>query len=209
MLIGILLGSAGCDWRANAPISATLVVHSVTSGSAADLASAQKIITARLNAFRPGFDSLVTSRVEGNSIHFDFHGTPVDERTATILATSPGILRLSLVDNVSDTWISDADIVDAQLTRNGDGALMNVRLSVDAGDRLLKKTSANLGRMLRIAWNGRPVSIAPIRAPFGERFQFTAPMPPEGMLMRAMLQSGRLPIIVESAVYRLQPGRGT
>ena len=206
-VIGIALALAGCDTQPDRAISATLTVQAGTSSSPAEIVLAQKIISARLDQFLTEPQSTITSNAEGKSLHFDFHGIPPDERTVTLLAKTPGELRLSLANFVGEAWITDSDIEDARLVRTDQGAMMDVHLGQTAGQRLFALTSKNVGRAIQLRWNGELIMTATSQSPFGETFQFSAPTPPDGLIMRVILQHGRLPITVESAEYRLAPNK--
>jgi preprotein translocase subunit SecD len=104
---------------------------------------------------------------------------------------------MSPAQTPSISWISDLDVMNARLLREPTGTFMAVELTEAAGARLTKLTQKNIGRVLRYTWDGRPMLDASINTPLGRRFKFSAPPPPEGLMMQVILESGRLPAAVE------------
>jgi preprotein translocase subunit SecD len=83
------------------------------------------------------------------------------------------------------------------------GSFMSVRLTREAGSRLLEATTRNKGRTLIITWDERTIVAAPIQSPFGESFQFNAPgSREEGHVLLNALRHGRLPVAIRSFEYR-------
>jgi preprotein translocase subunit SecD len=101
--------------------------------------------------------------------------------------------------------LTDADVEDVQLSRTEQGAFISVRVTREAGERLLEVTSANKGRILVATWDDKTILSAPIQGPFAQTFQFTAPSSDqEARVLLNALRTGRLPVAVRSFEYHLR-----
>jgi preprotein translocase subunit SecD len=199
------MGAASCGTDSPAIPSAELTVRVEKSSIPSDVTKAEKIITLRLKNFLPDSSSSLTSSMTGDSIRFQFYGPAPDEQIAKSLATTQGTLRLSLANLPSDVWITDADVEDANLLKVEGGAILRLQLSESAARRLRALTMKNVGRQLRVSWDGKTLLQAAIRQPLSSRIDISAPAPPEGLVMRAILLHGRLPVWVADAQFRSLP----
>ena len=201
-VVTVLLTSlAAC---APTEVSGTLTVRTADAAPQ-DLARAADMLSARVQEFLPSFRSTVTSSVHGHAITLIFRGDPPPEEQIRYLATTRGELRIGPADEPSTVWVSDLDIEDVSLTSTDSGPFFTLRLKEQSGRALSEATARNVGRVVLVTLDGRRILAAPIRGAFGPTFQFNAPSVQEGLMMRAVLKGGRLPVVVESVDY----GHGT
>lgn len=209
---GILSCEQAFPWLALLFLSASIVACSPpqVSGTAVveteearpeDIARTADIIASRFNEIRASARSTVSAAVTGHTITFTFRGAHAKPEVLQPLALTRGVLRIGPADQLNETWVSDVDVEQAEMFWQ-EQAVISVRLTRAGGARLLDATSRNKGRMLVTTWDGRPFVYAPIRGPFGQAFQFTAPGTREdGHVVLNALRHGRLPVATKSFEY--------
>ncbi len=202
-IVAILLAIAFVVACAATEVSARLVVHAA-GATARELALSAEILNKRFEEMLPSRRSNVSAAIAGDAIEFTFRGDGPSERQLRYLAMTRGELRIFAADMPAIAWASDADVEDARAAMSAQGAVLNVRLTEQAGQKLAENTSKNVGRRLVVTWEGQTVVAAPIRGPFGRDFQFTVPSADEGRLMSVILRGGRLPVVVAGVEYDAQ-----
>jgi hypothetical protein len=166
-----------------------------------DVARTADILAARFDEITPSRRSTITATPAGHTITFTFRGEHAKAEFLRPLALTRGVLRIGPADQPDETWASDADVERVEMLLQ-DHTVISLRLTREAGARLLDATSKNKGRMLVTSWDGRPLLYAPILGPFGEAFQFTAPgSREEGHVVLNALRHGRLPVATKSFEY--------
>jgi len=188
---------AGCGLYGFEP-SRTVTV-SVASADADYAAESCDVLTWRLRQYAPHLNSTVTCTAHGTNLDVTLgHGAPPDE-TIDYLSKTQGRVSIYLYQHPDQAWITDADIVDAAsaIDSNGNRSL-NVRVSADAGQRLLKLTTLHAGQILEWSLDGSVMVRATIQGPFATNFQLTTPDGSHNQLLATVLKSGRLPASVVS-----------
>jgi hypothetical protein len=105
-------------------------------------------------------------------------------------------------DTPASSWISDHDVLKAEVIRIGEDPYVQVWLSDNASRRLADLTSRNVDRILLVQWDGNAVVTAPILGTIEDELVFNAPSLSEGRLMKIVLEAGRLPMTIENADYK-------
>jgi preprotein translocase subunit SecD len=186
-------------------VSARVSVHLESGANQATIGESQRILLERLTAFLPDRNSRISASIVRDVLQFDFRGLSPGEQELKFLCESRGVLRLALVDTPRISWISDMDVEEVQLYKERDGFFMRVRLTAAAGARLTQLTQKNIGRAVRYTWDGEYLFDATINSVLGRQFRFSAPPPPRGLMMRAILQHGRLPVGVAKCLVQISP----
>jgi preprotein translocase subunit SecD len=84
--------------------------------------------------------------------------------------------RLVAVDQPDATWLTSEDIRAVEVTKvTGARPMLRVHLKPDAAARMEALTRANIGKSLRVIWDGNVVSDVRIMAGFGSPFELPAP----------------------------------
>jgi preprotein translocase subunit SecD len=200
-IIASIAWLAGC---APSKVAATLVLQ-MGEATPEQIAKAAQVLAARFKEVTPGSFASVTPTISGQTISFAFRGGAPTEISVRALSTERGEFGIFSAENASDVWITDEDVIEAKLTMKAGGEFVSVHLKPEAGQRLAKKTAANVGKMLITTWNGQEVMSSQIQAPFGEMFEFTSPSEQLGRVMQVTLGHGRLPVAMTSFDYRVGP----
>lgn len=183
-------------------VSGTAIVQT-EEGTSQEITRTAQNIAERFDEILPTARSTVSATVNDNTITFTFRGAVPPEGVLRPLAMTRGVLRIAPADQPGETWVSDADVEDVQLFTTDQGRFIALRLTQEAGGRLMAATSANTGRALIMTWDGRTLMSATIQAPFGQSFQFNAPSSDQDahVLLNA-LRRGHLPVVTKSFEYR-------
>ena len=169
----------------------------VKSDDPAVVQATNKVLLARFQRVLPSALSTVESEISGSTISYTFQrGTP-DESIVSYLSVTPGRFSVSFAEpEANDPWITDRDImrVDAETSRND--SMIQIHLTEDAGERVQKITSRNLGKSAVVKLDYEKIMEAEIRGAFGRSFQITAPSGKDPNVVAAILEGGRLPATV-------------
>jgi preprotein translocase subunit SecD len=85
-------------------------------------------------------------------------------------------LRLFAVDQPSLNWITENDVHSAERINTGGGQpTLRLHLKPDAAQRMLALTGANIGKTVRVAWDGNVISELKVASAFGATFELPAP----------------------------------
>lgn len=187
--------------------TATLIVQTEDAPTL-QMNLAAEILAQRFLEIRPSMFSTITPTVSGNTITFTYRGeAPPNDTYLRPLALTRGVLRITPADHPDELWVSDLDVVDVKMMRSASqGPILTIRVTPQAGSRLMEATTKNTGRTLVTTCDGRMIVSATIRAPFGTAFVLPVPSVEEGHVLLNVLRHGRLPVAVRAFDYRL-PGR--
>jgi hypothetical protein len=189
---------AGC---AEPSISGTLTVR-VLENSSSDLDRTADILRRRFTEILPSRRSSVEASVADRTITFTFRGSAPAEDDLHYLTFTRGELVVGPADTPASSWISDHDVLKAEVIRIGEDPYVQVWLSDNASRRLADLTSRNVDRILLVQWDGNAVVTAPILGTIEDELVFNAPSLSEGRLMKIVLEAGRLPMTIENADYK-------
>src|SRR6185312_2333844 len=126
-------------------ITATLVVQTEDAPSQ-QVSRTAEILAERFSEIRPTMFSTVMPTVSGHTITFTFRGESLGEQSLRPLALTRGVLTIAPADHPEEVWVTDLDIVDVRVFMTEQGPMLSLRVTPEAGGRLLEGTSKNIGR---------------------------------------------------------------
>jgi preprotein translocase subunit SecD len=180
---------AGCGPQ---PISTTATIHFETS-TGEEMAQAANILRARFDTLMPSHSSSFTTIVRDQDIVLEFRGEAPPDQTIRDYA-SQGVLRIYAAESPLNWLVTDRDIESVHARQGDDGPVLDLAVNERAGERLHNYTSRSVGRLLVTSWNGKEQSRARVGGVFSRRFQTTVKDRDTALRMKAMLESGRLPV---------------
>jgi len=169
------------------------------SSEATVVAEAERVLMARFGEFSASWFSSVESEARGSQIIFMFRYGAPDPSVIEYLYRTPGGLRVS-IEGLSGELFDNRDIRDAVLRYADSTYRLALRLTPEAGARVMKATSENIGRVAAMTFDQEVLLESAITAPFGESLEITLPGRPSRFAeLIAMLKSGALPTRVSAA----------
>lgn len=167
---------------------------SVGSQDPTVLEDVRRILLFRFGEFPPSFFSKIESEIDGSMISFRFKGGAPEGSLLTYLYATTGKVRASLAENRA-VLFTDRDIEQADLAYENESHVVLLRLTPDAGERVLALTTRNIGKTVRVTLDDRPLLEAIISGAFRDSFQITSPEQDDerAMALVVVLQSGALP----------------
>jgi len=202
--LGTIATVAACGPR---EITATLVVQTEDAPSQ-QVSRTAEILAERFSEIRPTMFSTVMPTVSGHTITFTFRGESLGEQSLRPLALTRGVLTIAPADHPEEVWVTDLDIVDVRVFMTEQGPMLSLRVTPEAGGRLLEGTSKNIGRKAVTTWEGRTLISATISGAFSTQFQLPVPSVEESHVLLNVLRHGRLPAAVTSFEYRAASASG-
>lgn len=186
----------GCD---RAPD--LVLTLAVDSRDTAVVESARQILLSRFNEFRPSFLSSITSKIDGSGITFTFYGGAPSDDTIKYLYRTRGKVRAVLSDSTTILF-TDRDIEEARLIYSDSRFDIALRLSQEAGERVLRLTTKNIGKSARITLDNAVLLDARIQDALRDSFQLTAPHQDDeqNRALVVVLRSGALPAQVSDGI---------
>jgi hypothetical protein len=160
-----------------------------------------RVLAARFEEFRPTLLSSTASVIEGSTIRFTFRNGAPEPAVLEYLYATPGRVRAALVtDRSGPAWFTDKDIRRAAVVYSDSMRTLQVRLTPEAGQRLLRLTSENLGRVVAMTFDGETLMEARINGTFGDRFQLAGQELDAGrdVALAVILTTGALPADVRA-----------
>jgi len=194
VLLAIL---AGCD-TSKVVATARVELDAPTADQAAQTAV---VLQKRFSELASGF-SKVSATASGSGVDLVFTGDAPADDVIRRYASTQGIFRMFAPDMPNMILVSDQDVEAVGATQGSNGPAIDIKLSDRAGERLLRHTSRNVGRLLVTSWDGKEEFRATIHDAFGERFQTTGVDAETALLRVVMLRHGRLPVRVASVEIR-------
>jgi hypothetical protein len=175
----------------------------VASAEPRIVAETERVLLSRFEEFLPSLFSSVESTSVESTISFTFkHGAPALPILEYLYQTT-GSLRASLADDsAGSTWFTEQDIARAVLAYDGSSRVLRIRLTPEAGQRVVRLTSQNLGKAVRVTLDNEVLLEATINGVFGEPFQVTAPDTDTdtALALTVILETGALPASVSTGV---------
>lgn len=169
------------------------------------VAETARVLTARFGEFRPSLLSSSKFVIEGSRLRFTFRNGAPEPKIVEYLYSTPGHFRAALVsDQLGTPWLTDRDVRDAHVTYQNSMPALAVRLTPEAGQRLARLTTDNLGQVVRMTLDGETLMEARIQGAFGERFLVQGQRldPDLHRALAVILTTGALPAEVHTASVR-------
>lgn len=182
------------------PVAAVVRVELESPTPEQTVASAV-VLQNRLSELVSSF-SKVTATPTGTGVDVVFSGEAPPDELIRSHASMQGVMRMYLEESPINVVITDRDVEQAAASAGETGAVMNLKLSQSAGDRMLAFTRRNVGKVMVASWDRKIETRATIRGVFGERFQTTGLDVETTKLWVAILRHGRLPVAVRSVEIR-------
>jgi hypothetical protein len=173
----------------------------VDSLEPAVIAETGRVLAARFEEFRPTLLSSTASVIEGSTIRFTFRNGAPEPGVLEYLYATPGRVRAALItDRFGSAWFTDKDIRQAAVVYSDSMRALRVRLTPEAGQRLLRLTSENLGQLVAMTLDGETLMEARINGTFGEQFQIAGQQldPDLDVALAVILTTGALPADVRA-----------
>jgi hypothetical protein len=170
------------------------------------VAETARVLSARFGEFRPSLLSSSKFAIEGSTIRFTFRNGAPEPKIVEYLYATPGHFRAALAsDRFGRPWFTDRDVRDAHVTYQNSMPALAVRLTPEAGQRLARLTTDNLGQVVSMTLDGETLMEARIQGAFGERFLVQGQKldPDLDLALAVILTTGALP-----ADVRAVPARG-
>ena len=168
----------------------------VQSSDPAVVARTARVLSERFKEFRPSLVSSSKFAIEGSTIRFTFRNGAPEPKIVEYLYSTPGHFRAALASDLSgEPWLTDRDVREAHVTYQDSMPALAVQLTPEAGQRLARLTTDNVGQVVRMTLDGETLMEARIQDPFGERFMITGQDFEEDVRRRltVVLTSGALP----------------
>jgi len=173
----------------------------VDSNDPAVVEQTASVLATRFNEFRPSLFSYAELAIEGSMLHFTFKNGAPEPKVLEYLYSTPGRVRAALVsERFGKPWFTDGDIRDAHVTYQNSTRALAIRLTPEAGQRLLQLTTDNVGEVVRTTLDGETLMEARILGVFGERFliQGQELEPGLDLALAVILTTGALPAEVRA-----------
>jgi preprotein translocase subunit SecD len=173
----------------------------VDSSDPAVVEAAARVLAARFDAFRPSPFSSSTFDVKGSKVRFTFKNGAPEPKVLEYLYTTLGSLQARLTaERLQRPWFTDRDVARAVVAYRDSMRVLRVRLTPEAGERLLRLTSANVGESMTLTLDGETLMEARISGAFGRDFEVAGPeLDPELYLaLGVVLSTGALPTTVRA-----------
>jgi len=173
----------------------------VDSSDPAVVEQTKGVLAARFDEFRPTLLSRRSSIVEGSTIRFTFKNGAPEPKVLEYLYTTPGRVRAALVTERFNAWFTDKDISDARVVYRDSMLTLQVRLTPEAGQRMLRLTTENLGEVVAMTLDGETLMEARINGAFGDRFEIAGQELDTdlALALTVILRTGALPADVGPA----------
>jgi hypothetical protein len=164
------------------------------SNEPAVIAEAERVLMARFEEFPASWLSSIESCTAGSELTFVFKGGAPDPVVLDYLYSTPGVFRVSLANGFRRDLFDSRDLRDVVLRFVDSSYRLALRLTPEAGARVMKATSENIGQVAMMTLDGKVLVEAQISAPFGEFLEVTLPGRPSRVAeLVAVLKSGALP----------------
>jgi preprotein translocase subunit SecD len=143
----------------------------VDSSDPAVVEETARVLAARFKEFRPTLLSSAELAIDGSKLRFTFKNGAPDPRILEYLYATRGRLRAAPPENrFGQPWFTDRDVRDVHVTYQDSMRVLTFRLTPEAGQRLLRLTTENIGEVMRMTLDGETMMEARIQGAFGERF---------------------------------------
>ena len=163
------------------------------------VAETQRVLLARFERFRASWLASVNSEVQGSQITFVFRNWAPDPAILEHLYATPGLLEASITKEPRRKLFDTADIRDAGVYVVDSQRRLRLRLFPEAGARVMKLTSENIGATAITTLDGVVLMEGRINGAFGESLEITGLADSGLHELAVILRSGALPTTVVAA----------
>jgi preprotein translocase subunit SecD len=168
----------------------------VDSSDPAIVAGTARVLAARFKEFPATLFSSTEYAIQGSTIRFTFKNGAPEPKVLAYLYETPGHLRAALATNrLGRPSFTEQDVRDVAVGYRDSMPVLRVVLTAEAGQRLVRLTSENIGQIMTMTLDGETLTQARIQGVFGERFEVGAPDSDLDFYraLRAILTTGALP----------------
>lgn len=168
----------------------------VRSSDPAVVEQTARVLTARFAEFPATLLSSTEYAIQGSTIRFTFKNGAPEPKILAYLYETPGHLRAALITNrLGPPSFTEQDVRDVVLGYRDSMPVLRVVLTAEAGQRLVRLTSENIGQLMTMTLDGKTLTEARIQGVFGDRFEVGGANADLDFYraLRAILTNGALP----------------
>jgi preprotein translocase subunit SecD len=174
----------------------------VDSSDPAVVAETARVLAARFEEFPATLFSSTEYAIQGSTIRFRFRNGAPEPKTLERLYETPGRFRVALATNrFGNPWLTERDVLDVRLAYRNSRSALRIRLTPDAGQRMVRLTTENVGSVLTATLDSEMLLEARIQGVFGKSFEIVGLEldPDSAAALRVVLTTGALPADVRAA----------
>ena len=144
----------------------------VDSTDPAVVAETARVLAARFEEAQPTMFSSARFVIEGSTVRFTFKNGAPEPTILERLYQTPGHLRAAPVtEQFGSPWFTERDVVDVTVVYRDSMYVLRVRLTAEAGQRMVRLTTENLGQVVKMTLDGVTMMEARVNGVFGDRFE--------------------------------------
>jgi hypothetical protein len=177
----------GCTTEPDAHLALT-----VETDDPAHVVEVERVLLARFESLRPSLLASVDSSITGSTLHFSFRWWVPDWEQLEPVYSTPGRLRASLAGEIRPAFTHD-DIRDVVVTYSNSQPALRLRLTAEAGERLTRLTSRNVGAVMAMKLDGETLVEAQVNGVLGTSLEVAGMGIDEAKSLSVILNAGAFP----------------